>query len=346
MVTKRHIRWLLIVFWVVIGARAQQIPTSKGSQTSTVHLDVVVMPKGGGLAVTGLQQEDFSVLDNKSPQPIRSFQAVDGRQASANIIMVIDAVNTSYQQVAFERGEIEKFLRADGGHLAHPIQLAVVTDTGSQIQETSSSDGNTVGDALEHYEVGLRDIHRSAGIYGDDERFRICLKALDSMVSSVPASSGRTMIFWMSPGWPLLTGPNIQLGSKQQEMIFSSIVDLSTRLREARVTLYSLNPLGVDQGIGRAHYYEQFVKGISKPSQVQLGDLSVQALAEQSGGLALSSTGVAEMLQQSMKDADSYYELTFQALPAEKRNEYHSVEVKLTKPGLVGRTRQGYYAQP
>jgi VWFA-related protein len=337
---------LLIAACLCLPAHGQGLKPANSSSSSTIELDVVVAPKSGGPAVTNLQKEDFTILDNKAPQPIVSFQAVDGRQAQTKIIVVIDTVNTSYQQVAFERGEIEKFLRADGGHLAHPMQLAFVSDTGSQIQEGFSIDGNELSTALEKYSVGLRDLRPSAGIYGANERFQISLKALQEMILGAAAGSGRTMIFWMSPGWPILTGPNIQLGSTQMERIFSSVVDLSTQMRQARITLYSLNPLGVDEGLARASYYEQFVKGISKPSQAQIGDLSVQALAVQSGGLTLNSTGVSNMLQKAVKDADSYYELTFNAAPAEKPNEYHSIEVKVAKPGLLARTRQGYYAQP
>ena len=35
--------------------------------------------------------------------------------------------------------------------------------------------------------------------------------------------------------------------------------------------------------------YQDYVKGVSKPSQAVIGDLSLQALAEQTGGMALNS---------------------------------------------------------
>ena len=55
---------------------------------------------------------------------------------------------------------------------------------------------------------------------------------------------GRKIILWVSPGWPLLSGPNIELTTKQQENLFAHIVSLSTILREGRITLYSVDPLG------------------------------------------------------------------------------------------------------
>ena len=57
-------------------------------------LDVVVTAKSGAPA-RGLQQQDFTLSDNKVKQTISSFQAVDGRQAPIDVIVVIDAVNAS-----------------------------------------------------------------------------------------------------------------------------------------------------------------------------------------------------------------------------------------------------------
>jgi len=38
--------------------------------------------------------------------------------------------------------------------------------------------------------------------------------------------------------------------------------------------------------------------------------------------------------------------MTFDAPSATRENEYHSLDVKVNKPGLKARTRMGYYTQP
>ncbi len=88
------------------------------------------------------------------------------------------------------------------------------------------------------------------------------------------------------------------------------------QLRQARITLYSVDPLGSNEGVGRTSYYQDFLKGVSKPNQVNVGDLSLQVLAVQSGGLALASNNdVASLLQKCLADTEAYYELSFVPAP-------------------------------
>lgn len=335
---------LLTVLSFSVRSLAQQ-DTPANDSAGRIYLDVVVTPKSGP-PVGGLQQQDFTVLDNKSPRPVTSFHAMGGSQAPIEVVLLIDAVNTSYQHLAYERGEIDKFLHANEGRLAHPTTLAIFTDTGTQIQEGSSVDGNALSADLEKYAIGLRTIRRSS-IDGGDERLQLSLNALQQLTQREATRPGRKIILWVSPGWPLLSGPNIELSAKQQQQVFADIVNLSTQLRQAGVTLYSVDPLGTDQPIQRNFSYEQYLKGISKPNQVNLGNLALQVIATQTGGLALgSSNDVSALLQRCITDTDAYYELSFDPAPADHRDEYHHIEVQVAKPGLLARTRQGYYAEP
>jgi VWFA-related protein len=313
-----------------------------------VFLDVVVAPKSGA-PVSGLQQQDFTVLDNKTPVTLDSFQALRGRETPIEVVLVIDDVNTGVEHIAYERSEIDKFLRADGGHLAHPMALAFLTDSGIKVQDSFSSDGNALSAALNQQSVGLHSITRSSGIYGAAERFDISLRALHELGEREAARPGRKLIVWFSPGWPVLSGPAVeeQMTTKQRQQIFDNVVNLSTLLRRGRITLYSIDPLGSADFAGRAFRWESFVKGISKPSQTEYGDVALQVIAVQSGGLALNTgNDIAAFLQQCLADTQAYYELSFAPPLDQKRDEYHHLEVRVSKPGLIARTRQGYYSMP
>jgi VWFA-related protein len=343
---ERRLGLLIFASMLCIAAlSAQQKTPSTPLAESSVSLDVVVTPKSGP-PVADLQQQDFTILDNKTPRPITSFHAFGGSQAPIHVFIVLDAVNVPYQSVAYSRGEVDKFLHANGGRLAYPTQVAFFTDKGMQVQPAFSTDGNELSSSFDHYAVALRDIHRSSQ-WQESERFDLSISALRSFTESQANLPGRKLILWVSPGWPLLSGPRIYLDYKQQNQLFSLIVGLSTQMREAGVTLYNVNPIGAAEGVGRAFYYQDFLKGVSKPGQVQVADLSLQVLATQSGGLVFTgSNDLTAMLQQSVADGQAYYELSFDPPRADHADEYHHIEVQVAKPGLTARTREGYYLQP
>lgn len=325
---------------------AQQTDPVSARSSEDIKLDVVVTPRSG-VPVSGLQQKDFVVMDNKVARPITSFRPIAGPQAPVEAILVIDAVNARYDTVAYEKTQVEKFLLSDGGELTHPLTLAVLTDKGMQIQQGGSRDGKELRAALDQYAIGLRTITRSTGFYGAEERLDISLKALNGLIAREETKPGRKIILWVSPGWPLFSGPGVQLTDKQQQRIFAQVVGLSTRLRTARIALYNINPIGTGENLIRTDFYKSFVNGVSKPSRVDLGDLGLQVLATQTGGLALTENNdITGMVRRAMNDANAYYEITFSAAPAEHPDEYHRVDVQIEKPELTARTRTGYYAEP
>ena len=160
---------------------------------------------------------------------------------------------------------------------------------------------------------------------------------------------GRKFILWISPGWPLLSGPGVeeQMSEKQRQQIFANVVGISNLLRQGRITLYSIDPLGSADFAGRAFWWEAFEKGISKPNQADWGDIALQVLAVQSGGLAFTTDNdITAMLQRCVADAQAYYEISFVPSLEQKRATYHHVEVRVAKSGAVARARQGFYTEP
>lgn len=315
-------------------------------------LDVQVTDKSGA-AIRGLQKQDFTLQDDKQPKAITSFQFFDNGETPAadapvEIILVVDAVNASFQAVTYERNELKKFLLRDGGKLALPTSLVIFTDAGTRMQDGSSRDGNVLAALYDQYETGLRSITRSQGFYGAGERLDLSLKTLTSLVAYEGKRPGRKLLIWFSPGWPLLSGVNVDLSRKDQERFFHLIVDTSNSLRQARITLYSIDPLGMsDAGGFRTFYYQEFLKGVTSPKRTLPGNLALQVLAVQSGGRVLnSSNDLANEIAQCAADGKAFYVLSFEAARADHANEYHAIGVTVDKPGTTARTRTGYYAQP
>ena len=344
----RLIATLLILQVLPTASQAQERgvnsrPTS--NNTRRITLNVVVTPKSGK-PVTGLQQQDFTILDNNAPQTITNFQANGTSTVPVEIILLIDAVNTNFKNMAFERDQIEKFLRANGGRLPHPVTLAIFTDTGTQIENQSSTDGNQLSAAIEQSPTGLREIHRSSQ-FGAEDRLSLSIKTLHSLVGRESQRPGRKIIFWVSPGWPLLSGPVLNLTAKQTQAIYNDVVSLSDQLRQNDITIYDIDPLGPGESLSREFYYESFLAGLKNSRDAQPGNLALQVLAIQSGGLvSIAGNDVAGQLQQAMDDTTAYYRISYDSPPAEHSREYHTIEVRVGQPGLKAHTLTGYYAQP
>ena len=336
---------LLSVIYASTCLAQQRNPAAQYS-SDPMYLDVNVTSKSGA-PVTDLQRQDLTLLDNNAPQAITSFRSISSREADIDVILLIDSVNTTYQSVAYERLQIDRFLRSDAGHLAFPTALAIFADTGTRVQNTFSLDGNGLSSALDQSVIGLRTVGRDTGFFGAAERYQLSIDEVHSLSRREIPRPGRKIVLWVSPGWALLSGPNVELDSKEQQQIFANIVSISTELRQARITLYTVDPLGTaDMGM-RTFYYKTFVKGVTKPSEVFAGDLGLQVLAAQSGGLVLNSgNDTAALLQEAIRDAGNYYEISFKPPPSDKPNQYHHIEIKLAKSGLIARTRQGYYSSP
>lgn len=342
---RRYSGVLFLSFTLSVCVLRAQQAAPPATSTNRMVLDVVVTPKAGA-PVAGLQQQDFTILDNKSPQAITNFAALGGPQAPVEVIVLIDTINAGLTTVSIERAEIDKFFKANGGHLAYPTSLAILADAGISMGEMPTKDGNLLSAALAQSDLGLRSIHKDTGVTNDADRVHLSLVAAQKLVVKEAAVPGRKIVLWVSPGWPLLSAPNLNYDDQQQQQLFRQAVVMSTLLRRANVTFYSINPVGTDEGAHQLDY-EVFLKGAAKPIQAVPADTALQVMSIQSGGLALTgSNDIAGELEQCMADFSAYYELTFEPSPGDRRDELHTLQVKVSQAGLNARTRTIYYKEP
>lgn len=333
-----------LISGALTAAAQEQVPTPL-APSQGIKLDVVVDAKPGQ-PVPSLVQQDFTILDNKNPSPIKSFKVMSPAQEPVKVILFVDAVNVPFSMLAYVREGVAKFLKANEGKLAQPTAIAILTDQGAQINSGFSTNGIALDDSFEQHGIDLREINRTSA-WGDEERLQICLKAYQQLLAFSQTVPGRKIVLWISPGWPLLSGPLMDVSSKQKEQIFDTIVSFSAQSRADDLTLYNINPVGAQESLARTDYYEAFLKGIAKPNDVEPGNLGLQVLSVQSGGLALeSNSDVAGQIARCLTDVRSWYEITFDPSPTDKPNEYHHIEIRLDQRGLNARTRDGYYANP
>jgi VWFA-related protein len=246
----------------VLSVRPAPAPDSAPGR---IRLDVVVTGRQG-TPVPDLKKEDFTLTDNKQPRKIVDFELVDGSGAKAGqpaeVILLIDTVNATFQQVAVAREQIAKFLRQNGGHLAQPVRIFLLTGEGLRMQPRPSVDGNALLEVLNQVEPSVRTTGSAASGMSEVERFQFSLRTLTGIaINEAPSNrtaqrgtedearkKNRKTLIWIGPGWPTLTGPNYSTSAKEQQHYFDAIVQLSTVLREARIALYSVSPFNPAKG--------------------------------------------------------------------------------------------------
>jgi VWFA-related protein len=328
-----------------VVVQAPPTPTTPPAKDRHIVLDVVVTDHAGN-PIHGLKQGDFTVLDDKQPQAITSFREAAGVGPNADppfqAVVVVDSVNNTYHHLEVERTMLAKFLNQTG-ELPLPTSLDCVTAK-SQKQTDPTRDGKALTKSLDSANGGLHAPIRSQGIYGAVERSDLSQRYLQELVTPEAKLPGRKLVIWLGPAWPYLSGPDITMDTKEQKILFKDIVWMSTMLRQARITLYSVD---TPEELGESFYYEQFLKGVSSYKAVRPGIFTLQVLAVQSGGQVLNrSNDLGDSISRCLRDAQLYYTLAFNPPPASAADQYHNLQVKVGKTGMIVRTRTGYYAQP
>jgi VWFA-related protein len=325
-----------------------------------------------GNPVPGLKEEDFTVFDNQQSQTIASFKEVIGSTALAppRILIVLDSVNSSAGALAYARKELATFLAQNQGSLPYSVSIVRLTDYGISAG-LSSRDGKVLISELRmlpsDIHVKVRESEQPPMLSPDhsfdvtksiiqpnpaaadlDERFHLSVPALARLASDQEVVPGRVILVWIGLGWPLLSGPEFLPDTPAvHSNFFAHIVDLSTGLREAQITLDMVSSPKIlrDAGLHK-DYYQPFLNGVLTASQANSANLALPVLAYQSGGQILQdSNDLTAEINKCVADAGSYYVLSFDSIPANNPNEYRSLQVKVNKPGLTVRTNTAYYAQ-
>ncbi len=319
---------------------------ASGKKVGQITLDVTVTDSSGQ-PVSGLTEGDFTVLDNHQAAKIVSFRAVYGPTTDpAQVILLIDEVNNSFQSVATERDQIVKYLGRNGGHLPVPISIALFSDSGVKIDQPTQ-DGSVLIAELEKMPIPIHTINSAMGGNGTVERYQLSLATLSHMLTYTGQKPGRKLLLWLGPGWPMMSGAHYGSTDGDKHRNWDSIVTFSKDLRQSRTTLYSVDSLSSESSLAHSVYYQNFLKPVTSAKDTDSGNLGLPVLAVQSGGRVLNgSNDLASEIASCVADAGAYYTIAIQVSPSEAVNDYHPLEVNVGKSGLTARANTGYYNQP
>ncbi len=287
-------------------------------------------------------------------------------------MLLLDAVNNSSRDLANDRKGIEVFLRESPEPLVYPTSIAVLSDGEIRSGPPTRDRGALLGE-LEDLSSRLHPIACASDVNPNDRTTRAVwmpgtVSGVDSskelnclnqrFVTSISALTrfaklqidipGRVILIWMGSGWPLLNNKQFRPDDASvKASFFANLVQVSTALREAQVTLDVLLPSSLFRTAeSRNEHDDAFFNGVPNQDEVTAASLGVQALAHQSGGqILMGAKNIPSGISACMADAKSYYELAFDSPPAAQFGEYHSLQVKVERPGSTVRTNTVYYAE-
>jgi VWFA-related protein len=331
-----------------------------------------------GKPVTGLRQEDFTLLDNGQPRTFTSFRPAKGSAgiAPVRVVLMLDTVNNSPRDISQDVKGIEQFLKQSQARLTYPTSIALLSGSGAKVGQPSKD-----RDALiSELRIRTKDVHQFDctdtgggsqqvfttinlgtgstvldGVHPDErsgclnQRFRRSVSELTRFATEQEDTLGRVLLIWIGRGWPLLLEREFRDDPKAlKQNFFDNLVLISTTLREAQVTLDTVFSPDLNRRVQlRSDHDNTFFNGVPSEDQVTASSLGLQVLAHQSGGqILLESKDLADEIRKCVADAESYYVLSFDTPAAGKPGEFHSLKVNTNQPGLRVRTNTAYYAQP
>jgi VWFA-related protein len=331
---------------LTVVAQGQQNAASSPASQKGIHFGVIVTERSGA-DVAGLEEKDFSVTDGKTAKPITSFKAMSLDHDPVHVVIVIDEINTRFTTNSYVRQEMEKYLRATG-HLVAPTSIATLAYSALQYHPNYTQDGAALADWLETASAGLRQGSSTTSSEGgvQEDNVQKSVIGLDNLARQLSSIPGRKVVLWLSPGWPLMNTPGMQIDEKPQQSVFTSVVALTTGLRLINTIIYNIYPVSPTESSIQTTNYQDYLKGVPRSTQANFGNLALQVFSAHSGGLVLdASNNISAMVAKCLADTKYWYEITVDPTAADKPNEYHHLQVKVDKPGVVVRAIDGYYAQ-
>ncbi len=318
-----------------------------------VVLDVVVTDAKGNL-VTDLKKEDFNVTESKQPQTIINFEATGAHSLQPNLninstadldrvaprapvnIILLDEFNTRFEDMAFARYSLKKFLEKQPDKLATPTMLLAVDLQHFTVLRDYTQDKQAVIDALDHHFVAYPwQTHQNAWVA---ERFYTAFETLQRVAEATVGHVGHKNMIWIGRGFPAIrfaSSNNIDAENR----VNSAVQRCVNVLRDARVTLYSVDPAGlqVNNTYGSAAEFNDPFGG----------NYQFSALARATGGKALyGRNDVDAEIGTGVRDGSSFYTLTYRPdNNIQNPEKFRRIQITFNRPGLTATTREGYYLQ-
>lgn len=322
----------LFLFAAGQGPSAQQ---PKNQQTIKVEVEMVSLPvvvySRDGRYVAGLRKEDFQVIEDGMRQEISGFAAT---REPISVALLLDSSGSTERNLKRIQDEAVRFVNllrpddasaiisfADEVHLLEPFNIERMKNT-----------------------AGIRDM-RPGGLTAVYEAVWLALEQV------LEHEYGRKALVLFSDG----------VDNHSDSVSKEETLELA---RHSKATIYSIyfeadKPWSPRVPGGRF----EFLQGLPRPGGIPpIGRLPgarrpypeliagreyLDRLAEESGGFLVDANrldNLGSAFRRIALELANQYSIGYYSTNKKHDGQYRAVEVRLNRPGLVARTKRGYYA--
>lgn len=323
------------------------------SNARLVVLDLVVTDNKSQV-ITDLQQKDFIVTEAGDPETILNFEVAGTHTPEPDVdinstadldrlaprspvnIILLDEFNTRFEDEAFARYSLKKFLEKQPAKLSTPTMLiAVDLQHFTVLHDYTQNKGEVIAALDHHFARFPWQAHEGAWLA---ERYATAFITLRRVAEAVIGHPGHKNMIWIGRGFPALNFSNQPIDLETR--VNNAVQECVNELRDARVTLYTIDPAGVqmrpDEYGSAAAFNDPFG-----------GEYQFNKLAKATGGRTLyGRNDVDAEIGSAIRDGASFYTLTYRPQNSSlDPQKFRRIKVAVDRPGAQVFTREGYYLQ-
>jgi VWFA-related protein len=325
--------------------------------TRLVVLDVVALD-AKGQPVTDLKADDFTVLEDGKPEKLSDFSfhqpgagtgpvrapapgiLSNAPQFSSNSclnVVLLDGINTDFSSHAYAQDMLVRYLDTNP-----PIQPTAVYALEGKLTmlHDFTTDTRALRDVVAHFKyqgpIHIDNVYAAASPFGRRGTNQVTThgRALTAssmlfLAHTLAGYPGRKNLIWLSEGFPINLYPEMAAG--ENALIIEDYTPLAEKIADelmnAQVALYPIDAAGLSIN-------DRF------PART-----AMESMSERTGGKTFYNRNDIDVgIRTSLDDGATYYTLEYYPQNRTWDAKFRRIELKLTRPEIRMRYRQGYYA--
>lgn len=369
------------------AAQVGEVPAGALRVTTRLVLVDAVVTDSNGKPVTGLTADDFELREDGKKQVIKGFLEASAQprtnepepnlgpgtytnvsrfrpDSGPPVIVLMDALNTSFTDQAYARAQLSAYLSALGprrnvaiyllGHrlrlvhdftadpesiqqaiASHPDQSFSLPGIDSSLKPSDLQTGNVSDRAPPVVPTPAQTVAAAEATIGDfDARLKmhITVDALRSIARQAAGIPGRKILIWLTAGSPFSSFESVS-----QTPFHDDFQQAGKLLTDARVAIYPVDARGLV-----AFHPAEMAAGMAGLVNTQLG---MTDIAGWTGGRAFyGRNDLDRAMAEAVEEGSSYYVLEYYPTNKNWNGEFRSIQVKVLRKNLQVRCRKGYFA--